>query len=59
MPFGLKRAGATFQRLMQATFSDVLMGNVTGSSGNQTGFCMPYVDDFIVHGMSDYGALEH
>ena len=59
MPFGLKTAGATFQRLMQATFSDFLMGNVTGSSDNQTGFCMPYVDDLIVRSMSDYGALEH
>ena len=59
MPFGLKTAGATFQRLMQATFSDFLMGNVTGSSDNQAGFCMPYVDDLIVRSMSDYGALEH
>ena len=59
MPFGLKTAGATLQRLTQATFSDFLMGNVTGSSDNQTGFCMPYVDDLIVRSMSDYGALEH
>ena len=59
MPFGLKTAGATFQRLMQATFSDFLMGNVTGSSDNQAGFCIPYVDDLIVRSMSDYGALEH
>ena len=59
MPFGLKTAGATFQRLMQATFSDFLMGNVTSSSDNQTGFCMPYVNDLIVHSRSDYGALEH
>ena len=44
---------------MQATFSDFLMGNVTGSSDNQTGFCMPYVDDLILRSMSDYGALEH
>ena len=35
------------------------MENVTGSSDNQTGFCMPYVDDLIVRSMSDYGALEH
>lgn len=59
MPFGLKTAGATFQRLTQAKFSDFLMGNVTGSSDNQTGFCMPYVDDLIVRSMSDYGALEY
>ena len=43
---------------MQATFSDFLVGHVTGSSDNQTGFCMPYVD-LIVCNMSDYGALEH
>ena len=59
MPFGLKTAGVTFQRLMQATFSDFLIGNVTGSSDSQIGFCMPYVDDLIVRSMSDYGALEH
>jgi len=59
MPFGVKTAGATFQRLMQATFSDFLMGNVNGSSDNQTGFCMPYVDDLIVRSMSDVEALEH
>lgn len=35
------------------------MGNVTSSSDNQIGFCMPYVDDLIVRSMSDYGALEH
>ena len=35
------------------------MGNVTGSSDNQTGFCMPYVDDLIVCRMSDHGTLEH
>ena len=35
------------------------MGNVTSSSDNQTGFCMPYVNDLIVHSRSDYGALEH
>ena len=29
------------------------MGNVTGSSNNQTGFCMPYVDEF------DYCAVQH
>ncbi|KAL9984580.1 hypothetical protein ACROYT_G006890 [Oculina patagonica] len=59
MPFGLKTAGATFQRLMQATFSDFLMGNVTGSSDKQHGFCMPYVDDLIVRSMSHVDALEH
>ena len=59
MPFGLKTAGATFQRLMQVTFSDFLMGNVTGSSNKQTGFCMPNVDDLIVRSMFDYGALQH
>ena len=35
------------------------MGNATSSSDNQTGFCMPYVNDLIVHSRSDYGALEH
>ena len=50
MPFGLKTVVATLQRLMQATFSDFFMGNVTGSSDNQTGFCMPCVDDLIVLG---------
>ena len=35
------------------------MGNVTSSSDNQTGFCIPYVNDLIVHSRSDYGALEH
>ena len=58
MPFGLKPAGVTFQRLMQATFSDFLMGNVTGSSDNQTVFCMPYVDDLILRSMSDSDALD-
>ena len=43
---------------MQATFSDFLVGHVTGSSDNQTCFCMPYVD-LIICNMSDYGALEH
>lgn len=59
MPFGLKTAGATFQRLMQATFADYLMGNVTGSSDSQDGFCMPYVDDLCVRSLSDDSALEH
>ena len=58
MPFGLKTAGATFQRLMQATFSDFLMGNVTGSSDHQHGFCMPYVDDLIVRSISHVDLLE-
>ena len=35
------------------------MGNVTGSSDNHTGFCMPYVDDLILRSMSDADALEH
>ena len=48
MPFGLKTARATLQRLMQATFSDFLMRNVTGSSDHQHGFCILYVDDLIV-----------
>ena len=59
MPFGLKTAGATFQRLMQATFSDFLMGNVTGSSDHQHGFCMPYVDALIARSTSHVDALEH
>ena len=58
MPFGLKPAGVTFQKLMQATFSDFLMGNVTGSSDNQTVFCRPYVDDLILRSMSDSDALD-
>ena len=58
MPFGLKPAGVTFQRLMQATFSDFLMGNVTGSSDSQTVFCRPYVDDLILRSMSDSDALD-
>ena len=44
---------------MQATFSDLLMGNVAGSSDHQHGFCMPYVDDLIVRSMSHVDALEH
>ncbi len=59
IPFGLKTAGATFQRLMQASFSDFLMGNVTGSSDNQHGFCMPHIDDLITRSMSHVDALEH
>ena len=58
MPFGLKTAGAIFQSLMQATFSDFLMGNMTGSSDHQHGFYMP-VDDLIVRSMSHVDALEH
>ena len=59
MPFVLKTTGATFQELMQATFSDFLMGNVIGSSDNQTDFCVLYIEDLIIRSMSDYGALEH
>ena len=36
-----------------------LMGNVTGSSYHQHGFCMPYVDDLIVRSMSHVDAFEH
>ena len=43
---------------MQATFSDYLIGNVTGSSDNQTGFCMSYIDDLILRSMSDSDALD-
>ena len=59
VPFGLKTAEATFQRLMQATFSDFPMENVTGSSDHQHGFCIPHVDDLIVRSMSHVNALEH
>ena len=57
--FHLHTAGATFQRLMQATFSDFLMGNVTGSSDHQHKLSMPYVDDLIVRSMSHDDAFAH
>ena len=59
MPFGLNSTSAKFQRLTQGTFSDFLMGNVTGSSDSQTGFCMPYVNDLVVRSTPDANALEH
>ena len=59
MPFGIKTAGATFQRVMQANFFDFLMENVTGSSDHQHGFCMAYVHDLIVRSTSHVDALEH
>lgn len=59
MPFGLKTAGATFQRLMQTAFADYLMGNVTGCSDSQKGFCMPYVDDLCTRSATFVEALDH
>ena len=51
LPFRFKTARATFQRAMQTVFANYLMGNVTGHSDAQIGFCMPY-------GMSMTYALE-
>lgn len=60
MPFGLKTAAATFQRVMQTTFADYLMGSVSSDkNSHQEGFCMPYIDDLTVRSMSDCEALSH
>ncbi|XP_075112367.1 uncharacterized protein LOC142182210 [Nicotiana tabacum] len=47
MPFGLKNAGATYQRAMQNIFDDMLHKNVE---------C--YVDDFVVKSRKKYGHLQ-
>ena len=57
MPFGFKTVGATFQHVIQTTFADYLMGNVSGHSDAEPGFCMPYVDDLCTQRMSYAEAL--